>query len=161
MDPIFYQLEAKTPGGKVIPFSDFKGKVVLVVNTATQCGLTPQFEGLEALHERYKNEGLVLLGFPCDQFAGQEPETNETMEEVCRVNHGVTFLLTEKSDVNGKHTNPVFKYLKSKLGGFFGSRIKWNFTKFLVDRHGNPYKRYAPTKTPAALEQDIVALLKK
>ena len=161
MNERFYQLETKTPHGKPIPFSDLRGKVVLIVNTATKCGLAPQFEGLETLHRQYKDEGLVILGFPCNQFAGQEPETNETIEETCKINHGVSFPLTEKCDVNGKNTHPVFKYLKSKLGGFFGSRIKWNFTKFLVDREGNPYKRYAPTKPPESLEQDIVALLKR
>lgn len=160
MNEQFYQLEAKTPQGKNIPFSDFKGKVVLIVNTATKCGLAPQFEGLEALHQQYRDKGLVILGFPCDQFAGQEPETNETVEEVCKLNYGVTFQLTEKCDVNGQHTHPVFKYLKSKLGGFLISRIKWNFSKFLVDRNGKPYKRYAPTKQPANLKQDIAALLK-
>lgn len=160
MNQLFYQLEARTPHGKTIPFSDFKGKVILIVNTATKCGLAPQFEGLETLYQRYRQQGLVVLGFPTDQFANQEPETNETLEQVCRVNHGVSFPLTEKSDVNGKNTNPVFKYLKSKLGGFWGSRIKWNFTKFLVDRNGNPYKRYAPTKSPASLEKDIIQLLK-
>ena len=161
MNERFYQLETKTPHGKNIPFSDLSGKVVLIVNTATQCGLAPQFEGLEALHQQYKDKGLIILGFPCNQFAGQEPETNETIEQVCKINHGVTFQLTEKCDVNGENTHPIFKYLKSKLGGFLGSRIKWNFTKFLVDRQGNPYKRYAPTKTPVSLEQDIVALLKR
>lgn len=160
MNTAFYQLEAKTPNGKTIPFSDFEGKVVLIVNTATKCGLAPQFEGLENLYQQYKDKGLVVLGFPCDQFAGQEPETNETLEQVCKINHGVTFPLTEKSDVNGKNTTPVFKYLKSKLGGFLGSRIKWNFTKFLIDRNGVPYKRYAPTKTPISMEKDIESLLK-
>lgn len=159
MNYSFYQLEANTPRGEIIPFKEFNGKVVLIVNTATKCGLAPQFEGLEALYQQYKDKGFVLMGFPCDQFAGQEPETNETIEEVCKINHGVTFPLTRKCDVNGKNTHPVFKYLKSKLGGFFGSSIKWNFTKFLVDREGNAYKRYAPTKSPASLEADIVKLL--
>ncbi|MBX2923160.1 MAG: glutathione peroxidase [Chitinophagaceae bacterium] len=160
MNKAFYQLGARTPQGKPIPFAYFEGKVVLIVNTATKCGLAPQFEGLEDLHQQYKSEGLIVLGFPCDQFAGQEPETNETVEQVCKINHGVTFPLTEKCDVNGKDTHPVFKYLKNKLGGFFGSRIKWNFTKFLIDRKGNPYKRYAPVKSPAFLEKDIKKLLR-
>ncbi|MBX3253566.1 MAG: glutathione peroxidase [Chitinophagaceae bacterium] len=159
MNKAFYQLEARTPQGKSIPFADFEGKVVLIVNTATKCGLASQFGGLENLYQRYKNEGLVVLGFPCDQFAGQEPETNETVEQACKINHGVTFPLTEKCNVNGKDTHPAFKYLKNKLGGFFGSRIKWNFTKFLIDREGNPYKRYAPVKSPASLEKDIEKLL--
>lgn len=160
MNKSFYQLEARTPQGTAIPFTGFEGKAVLIVNTATKCGLASQFEGLETLYQQYKDQGFVVLGFPCNQFAEQEPETNETVEQVCKINHGVTFPLTEKCDVNGKNTHPVFKYLKSKLGGLFGSRIKWNFTKFLVDREGNPYKRYAPVTAPAALEKDIVTLLK-
>ncbi len=161
MNQPFYQLEARTPHGKTISFHDFKGKVLLIVNTATKCGLAPQFEGLEALHRQYSNQGLIVLGFPCNQFGQQEPETNETIGETCKINYGVGFPLTEKCDVNGRNTHPVFKYLKSRLSGFFGNRIKWNFTKFLVDRQGNPYKRYAPTKLPESLEQDIVFLLKK
>jgi glutathione peroxidase len=156
----FYDLEAKTPAGKPIPFSDFKGKVVLVVNTATKCGLTPQFSGLEKLHHEYKEKGLVLIGFPCNQFAGQEPESNESMEETCAINHGVSFQLTEKIDVNGKNTHPVFGYLKDKLRGFPGKSIKWNFTKFLISPDGKPYKRYSPTTKPEAIEADIKEQLK-
>ena len=133
--------------------------MVLIVNTATKCGLAPQFDGLEQLHQKYKEQGLVVLGFPCDQFAGQEPETNETVEQVCKLNFGVTFQLTEKVKVNGMHTHPVFKYLKSKLGGWFGSGIKWNFTKFVVDKQGRPVKRFSPTTTPEKIEQLIVQLL--
>lgn len=155
----FYQLPATTTKGETIAMEEFRSKVVLVVNTATKCGLAPQFEGLEALYQQYKDQGLVVLGFPSDQFAGQEPEENETMEQVCLINHGVTFQLLEKSHVNGPNTNPTFKFLKKKLGGFLGSRIKWNFTKFLIDREGKPYKRYAPTTKPAAIEGDIRKLL--
>ncbi|TDS17605.1 glutathione peroxidase [Sphingobacterium paludis] len=157
----FYDFSAKSPAGKEIAMRDFEGKVVLIVNTATKCGLAPQFEGLEALYQQYKDQGLVVLGFPCDQFAGQEPETNAAMEETCKVNHGVTFRLTEKCAVNGEHTHPVFNYLKGKLPGILGNRIKWNFTKFLVDRHGKPVKRFAPITKPAKLEKDIVDLLNK
>ncbi|MCL4143709.1 UNVERIFIED_CONTAM: hypothetical protein GTU68_028459 [Idotea baltica] len=135
--------------------SDFNGKSVLIVNTATQCGLTPQFEGLEQLHQKYKEQGLVILGFPCNQFMNQEPETNETIEQVCLINHGVTFPLTEKIDVNGRNTHPIFKYLKKELGGLLGGKIKWNFTKFLIDRDGTPVKRFAPTTTPDKMEKDI------
>jgi glutathione peroxidase len=138
---------------------DFQGKVVLVVNTATQCGLTPQFTGLEKLYQTYKDEGLVVLGFPCNQFGSQEPLSNEVMEETCLVNHGVTFPLLGKSEVNGPGTNPVFQFLKKRLGGFFGSRIKWNFTKFLIDRDGKPVKRYAPMVKPEAMEGEIKRLL--
>lgn len=156
----FYNLSAKTPKGKEINLADFKDKTVLIVNTATKCGLTPQFDALENLHQQYKDKGLVVLGFPCNQFMGQEPETNDTIEETCRINHGVTFQLTEKIDVNGANTHPVFKFLKSELGGIFGSRIKWNFTKFLISPEGKPYKRYAPTTKPEDIENDIKKLLK-
>lgn len=155
----FYQLSADTPQGRPVSMGDFRGKVVLVVNTATQCGLTPQFAGLEKLHQQYKDKGLVVLGFPCNQFGSQEPLSNEEMEQTCLVNHGVTFPLLAKSDVNGPDTNPVFRYLKKKLGGLFGRRIKWNFTKFLIDRDGRPVKRYAPVTKPEHLESEIKKLL--
>lgn len=156
----FYDLTVKTPAGETIQMADLKGKVVLIVNTATKCGLAPQFDGLEHLHQTYKDQGLVVIGFPCDQFLKQEPETNESMVEACRINHGVTFQLTEKIQVNGFGAHPVFKFLKSKIGGFFGSRIKWNFTKFLIDANGMPIKRYAPTVLPEKIEEDIQQVLK-
>jgi len=156
----FYNLEIKKSNGELLKMDSFKGKPVLIVNTATKCGLTPQFEGLEHLHQKYKYKGLVVLGMPCNQFLSQEPETNETMEEACRINHGVTFQLTEKIDVNGSTTHPVFKYLKSKLGGFIFNSIKWNFTKFLIDSNGKPIKRFAPKTKPIEMEEDIVKLLK-
>lgn len=155
----FYQLTANNPQGRPIDMSAYKGKVVLVVNTATQCGLTPQFDGLEKLYLDYKDKGLMILGFPCNQFGSQEPLSNDVMEETCKVNHGVTFPLFEKIEVNGPGTHPVFKYLKSKLGGFLGRRIKWNFTKFLIDRDGRPVKRFAPITKPAEIEQHIKSLL--
>jgi len=157
----FYDITINTPQGKNLSMSEFKGKVVLVVNTATKCGLAPQFDGLEQLHEKYKDQGLVVLGAPCSQFLGQEPESNETVEEVCRINHGVTFQLSGKIDVNGNNTHPLFKFLKNKLGGILGSRIKWNFTKFLVDSNGKPIKRYSPTTKPENIEADIKSLLAK
>ncbi len=156
----FYDLSVNTPQGKPINMADFQGKAVLVVNTATKCGLAPQFDGLEALHQQYKKDGLVVLGFPCNQFLNQEPESNDTMEESCRINFGVTFQLTEKIEVNGDHTHPVFAYLKSKLGGLFGNKIKWNFTKFLITPEGKPFKRYSPTTKPTKIEKDIRKLLK-
>lgn len=159
MENGFYDLSAATPQGKHIDMSEFEGKVVLVVNTATKCGLAPQFEGLEKLHQQYKSKGLVILGFPCNQFAGQEPETNETMEQSCQLNFGVTFPLMAKCEVNGPSTHPVFKYLKSKTSGLFGSRIKWNFTKFLIDKNGKPVKRFAPITKPESIEAEIVKLL--
>lgn len=156
----FYDLKAKTLQGKEVDFSEFKGKAVLVVNTASKCGLAPQFEGLEKLHQKYKNDGLVVLGFPSSQFLNQEPGDASDIEEACQINFGVTFQLFEKIDVNGPKTHPVFRYLKSKLGGLFGSRIKWNFTKFLIDAEGNPVKRFSPTTKPEAIEADIRKVLK-
>jgi glutathione peroxidase len=159
MSAEFYQLSANDPRGRPIGMSAYKGKTLLIVNTATKCGLTPQFEGLEGLYERYRDKGLVVLGFPCNQFGGQEPESNETMAETCKVNYGVTFPLFEKIEVNGANAHPVFKYLKSRLGGWFGSRIKWNFTKFIIDAEGRPVRRFAPTTQPASLEPYIKKLL--
>jgi glutathione peroxidase len=156
-----YDFEIKKPNGEIVSFEELKGKVVLVVNTATQCGLTPQFKGLEALHQQHKDDGLVVLGFPCNQFAGQEPISNENMVNECELNHGVTFILTEKVEVNGKNAHPLFVYLKKKNGSIIGSRIKWNFTKFLIDSTGKPYKRYGPTTVPKNIEKDIIRLLEK
>lgn len=154
-----YDFSINTPGGEAINLADFKGKAILAVNTATKCGLTPQFTGLEKLHQDYKDKGLVVLGFPCNQFGGQEPETNETLVSVCQINHGVTFQLTEKIEVNGKNTHPIYKYLKDELGGFLVKKVKWNFTKFLIDPSGKPFKRYAPTTAPGNIEQDIQHML--
>lgn len=154
----FYALEVRSPAGDIIKMADFRGKTVLIVNTATKCGLAPQFEGLEQLHQTYKDSGLVVIGFPCNQFLGQEPLTNESMVASCKINFGVTFTLTEKVDVNGKNTHPVFTFLKKSLPG---KDIKWNFTKFLITKEGIPHKRYAPTTKPKDLEADIQALLNK
>lgn len=155
----FYDLTAETPQGVPQPFSDYKGKVVLVVNTATRCGFAPQFGGLEELYQQYREKGFVVLGFPSNQFANQEPETNESMESACKVNFGVTFPLFARIDVNGPHTHPVFIWLKSKLGGLFGRRIQWNFTKFLVDAEGRPVRRFSPITKPAAIERYVRRLL--
>ncbi len=155
----FYDFKANTLQGKEISMSDYKGKVVLVVNTASKCGLTPQFEGLETLYKKYSDKGLVILGFPCNQFAGQDPGTASEIGEFCTKNYGVTFQMMEKIDVNGKDAHPLYKYLKKKLGGTFGDSIKWNFTKFLIDKNGTPVKRFAPTDKPADLEKDIVKAL--
>ena len=156
----FYDLKAKTPDGKELPMADYKGKVVLIANTATKCGLAPQFRELEALHQKYKDVGLAVIGFPSNQFQNQEPVSNENMEESCEVNFGVTFQLTEKIRVNGKETHPVFKYLKDQLPGKLGKRIKWNFTKFLIASDGRVYARFAPTVKPGSMEEDIRTLLK-
>jgi glutathione peroxidase len=156
----FYDLNFTDTRNNTIPLSSFKGKVLLIVNTATKCGLAPQFEDLEKLHQKYKDRNFCLIGFPCNQFLNQEPESDETMVSACKINFGVTFLLSNKIDVNGKNTHPVFAYLKRGLpGGIFGNKIKWNFTKFLVTSEGKPYKRYAPTVKPFEIEDDIVKLL--
>lgn len=156
-----YKFEVNKPNGETVSMETYKGKTLLIVNTATKCGLTPQFNGLEELHKTYVDQGLVVLGFPCNQFLGQEPLSNEKMEETCLINHGVTFQLMEKIDVNGRNTNPLYKYLKSKLkSGLFSSRIKWNFEKFLVDNTGKPIKRFSPKTKPKSMEGEIIKALK-
>ncbi|WP_370175115.1 glutathione peroxidase [Leeuwenhoekiella palythoae] len=155
----FYDLEAKTLQGETISMNSFKGKTVLVVNTASKCGLTPQYEGLEALYEKYKDNGLEILGFPCNQFGNQEPGGADAIEEFCQVNYGVHFKMFGKIEVNGSNTHPVFKYLKKQLGGTLGSRIKWNFTKFLIDKDGQPVKRFSPLTKPEHLTKDIEKIL--
>lgn len=157
-----HKFEANKPNGESISMEEYKGKVVLIVNTATKCGLTPQFKGLEKLHQDYKNQGLVVLGFPCNQFLGQEPVSNDKMEETCQINHGVTFQLMEKIDVNGSKAHPIYKYLKNKIkSGLFSSRIKWNFEKFLIDGNGKPVKRFSPKTKPQEFEGEIIKELKK
>jgi len=133
----------------------YQGKVVLVVNTASQCGLTPQFEGLESLYEKYVDEGLVVLGFPCNQFAGQEPGTAEEIGAFCQKNYGVSFPMFDKIEVNGDNTHPLYRWLRTEKGGMLGDAIKWNFTKFLVGRDGQVVKRYAPTTDPEKISGDI------
>lgn len=155
----FYDFEARTLAGKTMQMADTRGKVVLVVNTASKCGFTPQYAGLEALYEKYKDQGLVILGFPCNQFGEQEPGGSGEIQEFCQVNYGVTFPIMAKVDVNGDNADPIFKYLKSQLGGLLGSRIKWNFTKFLIDRNGKPVERFSPVTTPDAIEPAIKKLL--
>ena len=145
--------------GKTVSLADYAGKPLLIVNTASKCGFTPQYDGLQKLHEEFGPQGLVVLGFPCDQFGHQEPGSDSDIEEFCRVNHGVTFPLSTKVDVNGKDTHPVFAYLKDHAGGLLGSSIKWNFTKFLVAPDGQTVTRYAPKTAPSALAGDIEALL--
>ena len=138
----------------------FKGKTVLVVNTASKCGLTPQYEGLEKLYRTYKDKGLVILGFPCNQFANQEPGDESSISEGCLINYGVSFTMFAKVDVNGETAHPLFKYLKTELKGTFGNRIKWNFTKFLIDSEGKPLKRFSPYTKPEKMEKDILKALK-
>ena len=155
----FYNLEAKKINGEPVSMSEYKGKTIIVVNTASKCGFTPQFEGLENLYQKYKDQGLVILGFPCNQFGKQEPGVGEEIQEFCQINYGVTFPIFDKVNVNGSNTHPIFKYLKSNLGGFLGSSIKWNFTKFVIDKNGKPIKRFGPTTKPEDMESFIKFLM--
>lgn len=176
-----YDFKALTGRGAELDFTQFEGKVLLIVNTASKCGFTPQYDGLEALYQKYKDRGLVVLGFPCDQFAHQEPGSDQEIEEFCRLNHGVTFTLMKKVDVNGPAEEPIFTYLKSvapseEYKGFKTKAthkmlkalstsatkegdILWNFTKFLISRDGTTIKRFAPTAEPASFEKDIEKML--
>lgn len=156
-----FDFKAEASNGKMIDFSDFEGKVLLIVNTASKCGFTPQFDGLEKLNQKYKDRGLVVIGFPCNQFAHQDPGSDGEIESFCRLNYGVTFQIMKKIDVNGDDTHPIFRFLRSSSRAFLTDRIKWNFTKFLVMRDGMTVKRYAPTVAPAKLEQDIENALKQ
>ena len=176
-----YDFKSTGNKGAEVDFAQFEGKVLMIVNTASKCGFTPQYDGLEALYQAYKDKGLVIIGFPCDQFAGQEPGSNEEIAEFCRLNHGVTFPLMSKVEVNGENAHPIYKYLKTQApaeeySGFKAkatakmlkglsksmekdSDIRWNFTKFLVNRDGTVIKRYAPTTKPEDIEKDIQAML--
>jgi glutathione peroxidase len=160
MNSNFHQFKATSLQNKEIEMGNYKGKVVLVVNTASKCGLTPQYEGLEKLYKDYKDKGLVILGFPCNQFGKQEPGGEKEIAEGCLINYGVTFPMFSKIEVNGDNAHPIYKYLKSELKGTFGNRIKWNFTKFMIDKDGTPYKRFSPTTTPDKLRSHIETLLK-
>ncbi|WP_313597320.1 glutathione peroxidase [Psychrobacter sanguinis] len=154
-----YDFSAKDLSGNNVDFSDFKDKVLLIVNTASKCGFTPQFEGLEKLHQQYKDQGLVVIGFPCNQFGSQDPGSNDEIGAFCQKNYGVDFLMMEKIDVNGNNEHPLYTWLKKQEGGFLTDGIKWNFTKFLVNRQGEVVERYAPTTKPESIEADIVKLL--
>ncbi|MBD1582724.1 glutathione peroxidase [Pseudoalteromonas sp. S16_S37] len=151
----FYQFTANTLQGQPFEFEKLKDKAVLIVNTASECGFTPQYEGLQALHEKYHSQGLVIVGFPCNQFGGQEPGDAKQIQQGCLINYGVDFLMMEKVDVNGKHAHAVYSFLKRTLPGIFGQRIKWNFTKFLIGRNGVPLKRFSPTTRPHKLTKFI------
>ena len=180
-----YDFTALSNKGKEVNFADYEGKVLLIVNTASKCGFTPQYDGLEALYQKYKDQGLVIIGFPCDQFGHQEPGTNEEIEEFCRINHGVTFPLMSKIEVNGDGAHPIYQWLKSQAGfaGFnpahpltkildemftkadpdYASKpdIKWNFTKFLISKEGNVVSRFEPTTEPQDMEESIEKELAK
>jgi len=160
MTSAMYDFEAQTISGKKVKLGDYKNKALLIVNTASKCGLTPQYEGLEALYEEYKDQGLVVLGFPCNQFGRQEPGNESDIEEFCQLNYGVSFPMFAKIDVNGRNADPLFKYLKKSSKGILGSeKIKWNFTKFLINRDGDVVARYAPTVKPGNIAGDIELLL--
>ena len=176
-----YDFKALSNKGREVDFAQFEGKVLMIVNTASKCGFTPQYDGLEDLYQKYMDRGLVIVGFPCDQFAGQEPGSNEEIAEFCRINHGVTFQLMAKTEVNGPNAEPIFEYLKAQApteeyNGFKAkaaarlfntisksvekdSDIKWNFTKFLINRDGTVIKRFAPTTTPEDIEKDIEGMI--
>ena len=154
-DPSIYDFKAVRNNGTELDFADYKGKVLMVVNTASKCGFTPQYKGLEALYQKYKDQGLVILGFPCDQFAHQEPGNDEEIAQFCEINFGVTFPLMKKVNVNGADADPVFKFLKSRTRGLLGSSVKWNFTKFLISRDGSRIERFAPVTTPESLDKKI------
>ncbi|MGB3621048.1 glutathione peroxidase [Ketobacter sp. MCCC 1A13808] len=160
MSESVYQFSSVTMQGKELSLSEFKGKVLLVVNTASKCGFTPQFKGLEELHKKYQEQGLEILGFPCNQFLKQDPGSNQEISEFCELNYGVSFTMFQKVDVNGDDTHPLFKHLKAEAPGMLGSQaIKWNFTKFLVDKDGQVVARFAPKDTPSDIEPEIKKLL--
>lgn len=154
-----YDYKAKGKQGEEIPLKDYEGKVLLIVNTATGCGFTPQFEGLQDLYEKYQKKGFEILDFPCNQFGNQASGSDEEITDFCNSRYGITFPQFAKIDVNGENEDPLFTYLKSQQKGIMGSNIKWNFTKFLVDRNGNVVERFAPTKTPESLEAAVAKLL--
>ena len=152
--------KAALPGGGEIDLAEKKGKVLLVVNTASRCGFTPQYDGLEALYRKHKDQGFEIIAFPCNQFGAQEPGNAEEIASFCKLNYDVTFPLMAKIDVNGMNADPLYKWLKKEAPGLMGSQsIKWNFTKFLIDREGKVVRRYAPTDKPADIEGDIAKLL--
>ena len=178
-----YDFKALNNKGEEVDMAQYKGKVLMIVNTASKCGFTPQYDGLEALYKKYKDQGLVILGFPCDQFKHQEPGTDEEIAEFCRLNHGVTFPLMKKIDVFGENAHPIFKYLTqqvpneevhglkdkatmklvdglSKSEGREEGGVRWNFTKFLISKDGSVIKRFAPTTTPEELDAEVAAMLK-
>ena len=155
-----YEYSATTLDGKIKALSDFSGQVALIVNTASKCGFTPQYKGLEDLYRKFGDQGFVILGFPCNQFGGQEPGDSNDIAQFCTLNYGVTFPMFERIEVNGPKTLPLYNFLKNEAKGLLGSsQIKWNFTKFLVDREGSVAARFAPTATPESLSKKIQRLL--
>lgn len=159
MEKNIYAFQATSLRGKEINMSDYTGKVVVIVNTASKCGFTPQYKGLEELYNKYKNRGLVILGFPCNQFGKQEPGSETEIAEGCLINYGVSFPMFAKINVNGSNSHPLYSYLKDEMPGTFGKSIKWNFTKFLIGKDGKPVDRYSPLTSPARMEAAILELL--
>lgn len=154
-----YDFKVHDAKGEEVPMTEYQGKVLLIVNTATGCGFTPQYEGLQKLYDRYNDRGFVILDFPCNQFGHQAPGTEEEIQEFCTLKYKTTFPLFSKIEVNGKNADPLFDFLKKQKGGFLGKDIKWNFTKFLISRDGTVVERYAPATKPEKIESDILKLL--
>ena len=154
-----YDFKVHDAKGEEVPMTEYQGKVLLIVNTATGCGFTPQYEGLQKLYDRYNDRGFVILDFPCNQFGHQAPGTEEEIQELCTLKYKTTFPLFAKIEVNGKNVDPLFDFLKKQKGGFLGKDIKWNFTKFLISRDGTVVERYAPATKPEKIESDILKLL--
>ncbi|NMA69736.1 MAG: glutathione peroxidase [Desulfitobacterium sp.] len=154
-----YDYKVKDAQGNIVEMKKYKGKVLLIVNTATGCGFTPQYNGLQDLYEKYRDQGLEILDFPCNQFANQAPGSEEEIQDFCQANYGVTFPMFSKVEVNGEKEEPLYKYLKAQKGGVLGSGIKWNFTKFLVDKDGNVVERFAPTTEPEKIDTKISSLI--
>lgn len=155
-----YDFTVKMTDGNEKSMREYEGKILLIVNTASKCGFTPQFEGLQKLYEKYKEQGFVVLGFPCDQFKNQEFSNIDETLQFCQKKYGVTFPMFAKIDVNGEKEHPLYTFLKDQKGGILSKNIKWNFTKFLVDRNGKVVERYSPTTKPSKIEEDIVSILK-
>lgn len=160
MDNTFYSFKATSLQGKEIEMKAYEGKVIVIVNTASKCGFTPQYEGLETLYKKYKDQGLVILGFPCNQFGKQEPDDEKSIGEGCLINYGVSFPMFSKIEVNGINAHPLYKYLKNEQRGLFGNFIKWNFTKFVINKNGKVVRRFAPTTKPEDMEDFIYSILK-
>lgn len=155
-----YNFKEKTLSGETIDFANYKGKTILIVNTASKCGFTPQYKGLEELYQKYKDKGLIILGFPCNQFGGQEPGDSSEIQTFCDLNYKISFPMFSKIEVNGDNTHPLYKYLKEEAPGLLGTKkIKWNFTKFLIDKTGTKITRFAPTTTPNDLEEELLKIL--
>ena len=154
-----YDFQVKDAKGNLVNLSEYKGKTLLIVNTATGCGFTPQYKGLQALYDKYQAKGFEILDFPCNQFCHQAPGSEDEIHQFCEINYKTTFRLFAKIDVNGKNESPLYTYLKGQKGGFLSKRIKWNFTKFLVDKTGKVVERFAPTATPESIEKKIASIL--